>query len=481
MPRSKVLNTVLNRLAVFILLSSGLLCKTAHAETIKLKSGSIITAQIIEQTTDYIKLDLDGVVLTYYKDEIESISAEPLNTAKTLPKQAGSTTTSISNLKEKISKSVVIIQANKKNMIIEGTGFFVSSDGLIATNLHVVFNATSIMIRTQEGETYPVQFIANYNDELDICLLKIDITNAPALPLGNSENLTPGQILFTIGHREGSFYQTSSGPFVGQKIIDSEKNLQSKIVSGHGNSGGPILDQEGNVVGISKAFSPDSGNNFGIPINEAKNFLAYNEPLTVGDFNRKISPANALTYAAQGAFLAGKFKQALEDFQKALDLDPKYLKALIGTAKSYSALDMKKEALGAWQEVNKRDPNNLSALIHLGKLYLTDNMLDQAIDYLQKAAALNAQATEIYSDLGFAYGQQGKLNEAIAAYKKGAQLNPQDADCHYNLAVAYFNKQNFTKAKEYSQKAQHLGYAIPESFLKQLSSAEKFGNTFEIK
>lgn len=453
----------------------------ARAEEIKLKSGSTVTAPIIDSQKDYIKVNLSGVIITYYRDEIESITAASVKSVEPKPAQEQSPSEKISNLIDRVSQSVLIIEAKKTDSTINGTGFFVSADGLIATNLHVVFNATSIMIRTKTGETFPVEFIANYNDDLDICLLKINTAHAPLLPLGDSDKLKQGEILFTIGHREGSFYQTSSGPFVGKTLLDGHENLQSKIVTGHGNSGGPILDAQGNLVGISKAFSPQNGHNFGIPVNAAKKYFTYDQPLTVADFNRQISPANALTYNAEGLLLEGKYGEALKNFKEALSLDPQYLKALVGIAKAYSAMSMKNESLSAWQNVYNRDPSNLYALTYLGKIYLDRNLLKEAISYLQKAVDLAVQPPEIYRDLGFAYGQTGNLAQAIASYTKVVELNAQDADSHYNLAVAYFNKQNFTKAKEYSQKAQDLGYVVPESFLKQLATAEKFGNTFEIK
>ncbi len=464
---------------VFIFSAS--FCCFARAEEIKLKSGSTVTARIIASDKDYIKVDLSGVTVTYYRNEIESITADSLESVEPKPAQEQSPSEKISNLIDSVSRSVLVIEAKKATSTINGTGFFVSADGLIATNLHVVFNAASISVRTKTGETFPVEFIANYNDDLDICLLKINTANAPLLPLGDSDQLNPGDILFTIGHREGSFYQTSSGPFVSKTVIDEHENLQSKIVTGHGNSGGPILDAQGNLVGISKAFSPQSGHNFGIPVNAAKKYFTYNQPLTVADFNRQISPANALTYHAEGLLLEGKYGEALKNFKEALALDQNYLKALVGIAKSYSAMRMNTEALSAWQDVLKREPSNISALTYLGKIYLDRNSLNEAISHLQKAVDLAVQTPEIYRDLGFAYGQTGNLAQAIISYTKAVELNPQDADSHYNLAVAYFNKQNFAKAKEYSQKAQNLGYAVPELFLKQLASAEKFGNTFEIK
>lgn len=481
MQRPKILEKTLLRLTCFVFIYAAVLHGTTFGETIKLKSKAVVTAKILEHASDHIKVDLSGVTVTYYKDEIVSIKPDPPETFANPPDKTETPEKDFHKLIEDVASSVVVVLAKKEKSTTEATGFFVSTDGLIVTNLHVVFNASSITIRTKEGKTYPVEFIANYDNQLDICLLKINIENVQPLVLGNSQNLIPGQILFTIGHREGSLYQTSSGPFIGEVTLDEDKNLQSKIVTGHGNSGGPLFNEKGEVVGISKAFGPETGNNFSIPVNQAKKFLVYNSPQTLEDFNRQISPAHVLTYAAEGALLERKFQDALATFRQALAIDPKHIKALIGTAKTYSALNQKNDALKAWQEVHKVDPDNLLALTRIGEIYLDRNEINESIGYLQKAATLKTQSSKTYSDLGFAYGQLGKLNEALASYKMATELAPQNAECHYNLAVAYFNKQNFTKAKEYSQKAVELGYTIPDSFLKQINEAQKFGSTFEIK
>ncbi|MCB9771097.1 MAG: trypsin-like peptidase domain-containing protein [Candidatus Omnitrophica bacterium] len=468
----------------FVLL--GLFCSSAFAETITLKSGNVITAKILERADDYVKVDFNDVILTYYKDEILSIESDPvpfLAPVIDLPRSSAleSTNQSISNLIEKVSQSVVVVEVRKANSKIEGTGFFISSDGLIVTNLHVVFKASSIQIRTKNGSTYPARMVTNYNDQLDICVLKINIANSPALPLGDSDQLKRGQIIFTIGHREGSRYQTSSGPFVEKVMIDGEENLKSNFVSGHGNSGGPILDQNGTIVGISKAYSPDTGHNFGIPINVAKRFLNYNDALTIEDFNKQISPANELTYTGQGILLEGRYGEALDYFKKALALDSNYLKAWVGSAKAYRLMLMEEEELAAWQEIHQRDSANVQAYVRIGKISLNRGLIDAAIENLQKAIDLATQSADVYGDLGYAYGQKGNLAQAIVAYKMAIQLDPQNGDSHYNLAVAYFNKRAFKSARIYSDKAMSLGYAVPESFIAELKKNEKYGNSFEVK
>ncbi len=472
----------IRRLIIFlVLIWSPLSHRIASAETIRLKSGQTITAPILEYAPDRIKVDVKGIAITYYKDEIESIAIEPAQQRISRSLNVTPPADIISKILPEISKSVVVIEARKENSLMQGTGFFISSDGLVATNLHVVFKARSILIKKKDGMSYPVLSIVNFNEDLDLCVLKIDLLDAPALRWGDSDLLKTGDILFTVGHREGSLYETSSGTFMGKKMLDGEESLQSKMVTGHGNSGGPILDQEGDLVGISKAFDPATGQNFGIPINAAKPYLGYNTLVTVDEFNKLISPAHELTYSGQGSFMAGQFGAASLLFKQALALDPNFLKAKIALAKTYRSMFMENEEFNTWLEVNKQDPENILSYVRLGKISLNRNNFDEGIGYLQKAVDLNSQTPDVYGDLGYAYGKQNRLKESIAAYKKAVDLNPQDADSHYNLAVAYFNKHDFLSAQKYSDKARTLGYAVPESFLSQLQQSFKFGNMFESK
>ncbi len=344
----------------------------------------------------------------------------------------------------------------------------------------MVFKGKYVKVQARSGKSYPVQYIANYDDDRDICLIKVDMSDAPALPLGDSDDLKKGQMLFTIGHREGARYEYSSGTFVGKKSIDGEENLQTRIVTGHGNSGGPILNEKGELVGISTLFTAD-GYNFSTPVNIAKIFFNFNSLITIADLNNKVSGAYELTFSANGTYLEGKFGEALDKYKQALRFDPNYLKAMIGSAKCYTHMGMDTEALSAWQEVIKRAPNNAQANLRLGKIYLDRNMIDEAIACLQKAVNLEPQDSAVYGDLAFAYGQKKMYNEAINAYKKAVEIEPQNASGFYNLAVAYYNSQDFTSAKKYCEQAQKLGYNIPESFLAQLSQTQYFHNPFESK
>lgn len=470
------MNTSLSQSAVFLaLIIAAADAGTVHAETITLKDGTRISGKILEHNPDHIKVDIGGVPLTFYKDQVESFSPDPIKrdnhpgTAGTTPSETDDPAADLEQTARKASRSVVVIQTTTDKTDLEGTGFFVSADGLIATNLHVVFKAVNIKIWPKDGNTYPVQYIANYDESADFCLLKIDIDNAPALELGDSDKIVAGQKVFTIGHQQGNRYQISSGPLIGKRIAGAEEILLSRMISGSGSSGGPILDLSGKVLGITTSFNSQDGYNLGIPINALKNRMNSNALIRVADFNQQMSPAFELTFIGKGKMLAGDYRQALDLFAQATALDPDHLNAWVASAETYQILQMADDAFNAWQKVQHLAPDNIKARLRLAKIYLDRDMPDDAIQNFTHALGLAPrQSAEVYNDLGFAYGKKGMYAQAIEAYTKAVEIDPRSANGYYNLAVAHFNLQDLTNAKKYCKQAIQHGYNVPESFLTML-------------
>jgi len=165
-----------------------------------------------------------------------------------------------------------------------GTGFVVRKDGVIVTNAHVVAGANTISVMTRDGTVYPAKVLGS-DETNDIAVLKIDAKNLPELKLGNSNNLAIGEWAIAIGNPYG-FYLGNSEPSVSVGVISAtQRNLvgadegqaayfdmiQTDAAINPGNSGGPLVDADGEVIGVnSNIFSPTGssvGLGFAIPIN----------------------------------------------------------------------------------------------------------------------------------------------------------------------------------------------------------------------
>ncbi|MFW6110367.1 MAG: S1C family serine protease [Patescibacteria group bacterium] len=172
-----------------------------------------------------------------------------------------------------------------------GTGFVVGSDGLILTNRHVVSEAdANYTVVLKDKQEYPVQEI-HRDPFYDLAFLRIDAQNLESIALGDSESIRVGQKVIAIGNALGRFTNTVTTGVVsgigrgisasgGGKAEVLEDVIQTDAALNPGNSGGPLLDIEGKVIGINVAISPVAENiGFAIPINVAKdvfdNFRAH--------------------------------------------------------------------------------------------------------------------------------------------------------------------------------------------------------------
>ena len=171
----------------------------------------------------------------------------------------------------------------QKEKIGAGTGFIITTDGMIATNKHVVSDATAeYTVLTSDGKEHPAKVLAR--DPLnDIAVIKIDGTDYPTLDFGDSDNLKIGQTAIAIGNSLGEFSNTvSKGIISGLKRNltagggrgDSEKLsdiIQTDAAINPGNSGGPLLDISGKVIGINVAIAQGAQNvGFAIPATQVR-------------------------------------------------------------------------------------------------------------------------------------------------------------------------------------------------------------------
>lgn len=157
-----------------------------------------------------------------------------------------------------------------------GTGFIVSSDGLILTNRHVVADETAeYTVVMDDGTKYPATVLGRdtFND---IAVVKIEATNLPILELGDSNSLQQGQAVIGVGNALAVYHNTvTKGIISGLSRSLGEGTLtdliQTDAAINQGNSGGPLLNLDGQVVGINTAVDRGGeGLGFAIPINEAQ-------------------------------------------------------------------------------------------------------------------------------------------------------------------------------------------------------------------
>ena len=178
---------------------------------------------------------------------------------------------------EKVSPAVVHVKIKKKIRIRDrkgvtvereesgsGSGFIISSDGYIVTNCHVIKNAADISIALQDGREIEADFIG-IDPYTDIGVLKIHGENLSSISFGNSERLKVGQLVIAIGNPFGYQYSVTTGVVSALgRTIQSENGrfidnvIQTDAALNPGNSGGPLVNSAGKVIGINTAIIPSA-------------------------------------------------------------------------------------------------------------------------------------------------------------------------------------------------------------------------------
>ncbi|TKS89337.1 Serine protease HTRA1B [Collichthys lucidus] len=194
----------------------------------------------------------------------------------------------IADVVEKIAPAVVHIELYRKMIfskrevaVASGSGFVVSEDGLIVTNAHVVANKHRVKVELKSGATYDAK-IKDVDEKADIALIEIDTPmKLPVLLLGRSADLRPGEFVVAIGSpfslqntvTTGIVSTTQrGGKELGLRNSDMDY-IQTDAIINYGNSGGPLVNLDGEVIGIN-TLKVTAGISFAIPSDKIRQFLA---------------------------------------------------------------------------------------------------------------------------------------------------------------------------------------------------------------
>jgi len=224
---------------------------------------SVITKVVEDTLPSVVTVGISKTTIT--NDSYEIYPTNPLNPFKLIPGQ-----------KQKIEQNI-------------GSGFIVSKDGLIITNKHVVSDTTAAYkVLTNNNKTYTVEKI--YRDPLnDLAILKMTTAsgNFKPVPLGDSSSLKLGQLTIAIGTPLGEFQNTvtsgiisglgrgitAGSPFEGY-VEKLDNVIQTDAAISPGNSGGPLLNSSGQVIGVNAAIAQEGQNiGFAIPVNVVKELI----------------------------------------------------------------------------------------------------------------------------------------------------------------------------------------------------------------
>ena len=201
---------------------------------------------------------------------------------------------SVAEIAEATRPSLVkITQAGREGEYGVGSGFVVREDGLIVTNRHVIGEARRLKVEGSDGRVHEVVEVFAHDAKLDLAILRVATQGLKPLELGDSQKAKQGEPIVAMGNPEGLAYSVVEGVISeAQRDVEGQSMIQVAIPIERGNSGGPLLDREGRVLGVLTLKSARTENlGFAMPSAALKKLLDKPNPipmerwLTIGVLN----------------------------------------------------------------------------------------------------------------------------------------------------------------------------------------------------
>jgi V8-like Glu-specific endopeptidase len=319
-------------------------------------------------------------------------------------------------------KAVATLEAfdGKSKLIGQGTGFFITSSGVLVTNLHVIKGADDIVAHLPSGAFYKLKGVRAFDEKGDIAVLQFDARETPTIRgFGDSDLVNVGDEVYALGTPNGLEATYSAGTISNpSREFNGQKFIQFSAAISPGSSGGGLFDRDGEVIGITAASDnirtgPQAGLaqnlNFAVPTNRVKNTLN-----PEGGYElKKDSPGY---YYSLGNLADNKrqWDRAIELYTEALSQDPNYTDAYMGLAGDY---------------------------------YEKGNYQLEVSNY-EKAAVSDPNSADAWYLLGTAYEDVGEFNKAIDAYKKALDVDPAYKDALHDLSIVYIATGKTEKARD---------------------------------
>jgi S1-C subfamily serine protease len=327
---------------------------------------------------------------------------------------------SIPEIVAKTKQAVVEIVTIDKNGLSNrlGTGFFISQDGQVVTNQHVVAGAASIAAVNGNGVIFLFERTIAQPAGVDLAILKFRATAVPFLPLGNSATAVEGQTVIVVGNPSGLTATISNG--IISAFREKRSLIQITAPISRESSGSPVMDENGQVIGVATLQSVEGRNlNFAIAVEEVFAALPLDE-----SSGPSLLIAIANDYYDSGLSSLGKrdYDKAISDFTEAIRLDPNYVLAYNDRGVAYNNQGSFDKAISDYSEVIRLDPSYIPAYIDRGIAYGNQGSFDKAVSDFTEAIRLDPNCADAYTGRGIAYTRQSDLDKANADFAAADRL-----------------------------------------------------------
>ena len=349
-------------------------------------------------------------------------------------------------ISDKVEESTVRIVSGNFSIAGIGTGFFVDRDKIV-TNIHVVAVPGLYSAKLINSETvWRIEEVVAFDIKNDLVVLKIADEGTP-LPLGNSDRVQIGESVYAVGFPDN--YKVTEGAI--HSIQKNNKWFKMTVDISAGNSGGPILNSEGEVIGVAAA-GYDSYS-YAIPSNTVKALLTETKTESMQQWHkRKVIRSVQYYMIAQEKYHAKDYNQAITHLDKAIQLNPEDTFYFMTRGGVKDALGKHDDAIDDYNQAIKVDPENIHAYNARGSTKNHIGDYKGAIDDYSKIIKLDRNNGEAYKARGNINLKLKNYQAAFEDFTEAIRLDPQDLDANLSIAAYYRDKGMLDKAGEHIQK-----------------------------
>jgi tetratricopeptide (TPR) repeat protein len=352
--------------------------------------------------------------------------------------------------------AVVILTYDKEGKLIgQGSGFFISGNGDIITNRHVLAGAQRAEVKTTNGKVYTITLIVAEDEEADIIRASVNIPVESVRPLSVSSSIPEvGERIAVIGSPLGLERTVSDGIVSAVREIPAfGKIIQITAPISPGSSGSPVVNMKGEVIGVATLQMVEGQNlNFAVPGNRIAR-LKTEKGKTLNKWEKGVAQgwlasAEGLNSTGLISLWAGDYEKALPYFEKAVIRNPRYTEAYFYIGYCNDELGRYAEAVEAYKQAIRIKPDCAEAHYNLGLAYGKLGRYTEAVEAYKQAIRIKPDYAEAHYNLGVAYHNLGRYAEAVEAFKQAIRIKPDLADAHYNLGVTYAELGRYAEAVE---------------------------------
>jgi len=363
----------------------------------------------------------------------------------------------------KASPCVVRIEIMKADFtkMGQGSGFLVSSDGVIVTNHHVMRAGRKGMVLFGDEKAYPVAAVLAQDEKKDLAVIKINATDMPYLELFPKDKKPEiGARAFAIGTPVGYTNTLSEGLVSGLRDQENRSVVQTTAPISSGSSGGPLLDAKARVIGVNTYVHVEHGGgsiveniNFAVASKEVRELLtramaakAKLPPATAGKPLDKES-VERLTKAYEHVSKS-QWLDAAVVTKELRTKNPENVEVLLLGAFLALKMNQPDEAQETYKKIVETDPNEAEGHLGLGLVYNQKKMWREAEEVLSRAAKLRPEDASVQHAYGQALLELGRKDEALSALKESTRLDPEDPDAWLVLGQAYLAQKLLSPARD---------------------------------